>query len=423
MRAPVSLRLWESTPISTYVDIVGRSGTGKTLAAMPDASPWKVVEAPQWLADRAAKNLETDEDAAQEAAEAADEKSTDTAMFGTSGTPTSPVLIPFNFDQTISLGSGQVLSDSLIVKSGKGKNQYTEMVAHPALMLDEDELGTMLNAAKGDSATIIPTLNAAWAGRTIGNKTRTYGDNRTVGPYNVFSWGGLQPRLAHNLLCHDDSGYLQRGVFSSTADTYYLVGEPKLPIPQVIPSGAMPHITEQSRFTCDQVVLDYIDAANVQTYFDHLADPDDEKKSHTTQVRVRIACLGALLHGTLHISSDIWDWTAGIMEHSDRSFAWLMAEVNGNVTVGNIKTGVERATVAAAQDAHTAEQVNDVATVALSLIASAGGEGITAGKIRSNLAAGKRPWMDKAIAHLVKEKLIYLDGTRYKRPIITHGVA
>lgn len=405
MRTPVTTRLWESTPLSTFVIALGRSGTGKSTAAMPDATPWKTIAAPKWLADAAERVIDSDSKNGG--------NTTLNAVAG--GTGGAPTLIPFDFDATVSLGSGQALSDNLIRVVGKGEEQCVEMLPHPVAWDDEDEMITTLRAAKSESSTLIATFNAGWTGRPVGNKTRSHGETRTPGPYFLFLWGGLQPKFAHELIKHNDSGFLQRCVFTAVTDPYRRLNEPQLARPVVKPSGAMPVINPGDCFTADQSVLDEIDESNEDADFDHLINPDDEDASHRAQVRVRVALLGCLLHGTLHLSAALWEWSGWIMEHSDRVYAWMNAEADMQRTGTNSEEGETRSNIAAAAAAHTAAMVNEVSALALVMITNSGSEGITYGRIKNNLTDKKKNWLDKALAHLVSEGVAIKDGTRYKR--------
>lgn len=410
MRAPVELRLWEVTPLSTFVIAFGRSGTGKSIAAMPDATPWAKVDASAWLSTKAANTR--DDDSLDNSGQ-----TSNSALAAVAGGVGAPTLIPFDFDATTSLGSGQALSDLLIRTVGKGDERYVEMLPHPVAWVDEDEVMTMLRAAKNEASTIITTLNNAWSGRPVGNRTRTNGDTRTTGPYSAFLWGGLQPQFADELLRHDDSGFLQRCVFTALTDPYRRLNEPSIPIPVPAPSGAMPTINPGDRFIADQAVLDEIDAANDDADFDHLENEDDERASHSVQVRIRLACLGALLHGTLHVSYDLWVWSGHVMEHSDRVFAWLCAEAALAESQAATTEGTKRSNILAAADANTATMVNETAALALAHITAAGADGITRGRIQNKLADGKKVWLNRALDHLAAQKLIYLDGTRFRQAI------
>ena len=409
LRCPVETRLFKGTPLSTYVVVVGRSGTGKSEAAKEDASPWPgaALAAPKWLEDKATKKIPADPKAAASA-----------SVPGGIVTPASqPTLIPFGFDKTSSIGSGQALTDHLITIEGKGDNVFVQMLPHPAVLIEEDEMLTLLRASKSDSSTIIPTMNSAWTGADIGNNTRTHGDRRTNGKYNLFLWAGLQPKFVHELLGHDDSGFFQRTFLCPVTDPWRHEGEPRIPQPTIMPSGSMPVIHPGDMFTADDAVLQEIENGTEDSDYDHLLDPTDEAKSHAGQVRIRIACLAALLHGTLHITEALWAWTLHLMEVTERVDAWMRAEAEMTRSAVNAQMGNDRATMTAAGLSHTNDMTTETAETIVQLLHRGGPSGLTYGKLRANLSSTKKIWQEKALDHLLRTGLVWLDGTRYKMKI------
>jgi hypothetical protein len=425
-RCPVTCRLWPGTPLSTFMVVGGRSGLGKSESAKPDASPWQQLKAPPLLEkDAASKKKLSPDNLARYLAAAAVGLAPQPVVplnpmaSGGSGNGSTiadpiPVLIPHDFDETISLGSGQVLSDHLIEEIGKGEDLVIVMCPHPCAFIADDEMTTMLAAAKGDASTIISTLNTAWAGLPLGNTTRAHGDRRTPGPYSVFIATGLQPKLGAQLFCHDGSGFLQRFVFVASADPYKFVGAPDIPVPLVLPTGAMPHITSGSTFTADPRVITEVEDPGFDYELDHLFDDYAEKMSHTSGVRIRIACLGALLHNTLHITWEIWEWTGWIMEHSRRVFMWMEVQAENQEQTLVDKVVKRQASAKISGQAAVEEKTEEVAESVLAKITAAGEEGIAWKKLRSGMAPGRRDFLKPALDLLAERNLIYKDKSRYK---------
>jgi hypothetical protein len=416
MRAPVDTRLFKGTPLSMYVVVVGRSGTGKSEAAKEDASPWPgaSLAAPKWLEDLAARRIAPDPKTAAPATGGSAAPGSAPAITSPS---MQPVLIPHDFDKTESIGSGQALTDHLITLEGKGDNVIVQMLPHPAVLIEEDEMLTLLRASKSDSSTIVPTLNSAWTGADIGNSTRAHGNRRTTGKYSLYMWAGLQPKFVHELLGHDDSGFFQRTFLCPVTDPWRNENKPDVPQPTLVPSGSMPIIHAGDMFTADDAVLQEIESGTEDSDYDHLLDPTDEAKSHAGQVRIRLACLAALLHGTLHITEALWDWTLNLMEVSERVDAWMRAEAEITRSAIAEKMGQERATSVAASLTHTSDMTTETAETIVQLLQRNGADGLTYGRIRANLSSTKKVWQEKALEHLTRTGLIWLDSTRYKLKI------
>lgn len=405
MRCPVDVRPFKGTPLSTIVVVVGRSGTGKSEAAKEDASPWPgtTLAAPRWLADLAAAKVPADPQAAA------------VTVNGITTPSAQPILIPFGFDKTASAGSGQALADLLTVQVGRGDSVVTQMRPHPAVLLGEDELKTLLNAGKSESSTVFPALNNGWTGADIGNNTRTHGDRRASGTYNLFMWAGLQPIYAHELLAMDASGFFQRVFLTAVTDPYRRLDEPKVARPTTHPVPDLDRtLPRGSAFTLCQEVRDALDESTEDADYDHLPDPGAEAKSHATQVRLRIACLGALLHNTLHVCAELWEWSGWLMDHCDRVDAWMRAEAERNLARAATVRGEEQAYVkAAAVSKHDVEQFALADTLTQKL-AEAGAAGLSEGELRNKVAATKRSFVGPAMRFLTdKAQTAVLKGRRY----------
>jgi hypothetical protein len=414
-RVPVSMRLWDNAPLSTYVAAVGRSGTGKSVAAMEDSAPWAELPAPLYSRAASTRVIER-----KDKAKSGDKEPAGDGI-ATPGDGVSPILIEHDFDKATMLGSGQVLADKMTVKVKIEEETITEMAPWPVVLIDYDELLDLLAVAKREASTIVSTFNAAWAGRPIGNSTRSNGETETTGPYTVMKWGGLQPKLGGDLLRLSGPGYLQRFAFTSITDPYRHAGLPVIPQAGPVPLQLLPEVDAESRFEIDPGVLVEIEASNVDGDFDHLPDPADEERSHHTQVRVRIALLGALFHGGTKLTRDLWEWAGLLMEHSDRTLAWMRAEVTKAELVNDTEEGARRARVTAATESSADDMLESTIALVHRHIEDAGAAGITARDMRRKLAAGKKPFLNKALAALIKgNHTTYTEG-RYRIKVVAAG--
>ncbi len=406
MRCPTQLRVM-GKPLSSFFVLVGRSGTGKTEAQQPDALAWPGLAAPKWLEDLAARRVVPQPPAGG--------KSSAAAATGITAPSLQPILIPHDFDDVERLGSGQVLADHLLDLEGTGENKISKMKPHPAVWIQVDELSGLLDAAKSESSTIVPTLTEAWAGLPIGNSTRAHGRRVTNGPYNVFLLGGLQPKLAHKLLPHVDSGFFQRFVFVPVTDAYFLIGEPDQVSRPVNPAAPMPHITEQdTEFIIDPAIGPELEADLVYSYADHLPNEEDEERSQVNMVRLRLAALCALLHGTLTITYDFWRWAGWVMELSARTEAWMRVEVERSAAKAGYVKGKDQAYIkAAAQTVAESAMLSTSESITKKLV-SAGSDGMTLGQLQSRASDKQKNFLAAALKHLIETvKTVQLVGPRY----------
>jgi hypothetical protein len=408
MRCPTDVRVM-GKPLSTFVAVVARSGTGKSESLQEDALVWPKLAAPKWLEDKASRTI------TPKGAPGGGKSATNPPAANVIATPgQQPILIPFDFDDNRSLGSGQVLADKFLITTGRGEGEVSQMKPHPVLWVLEDELSQMLDASKADSNTLVPAFTAAWSGLPIGNDTRQHGDRRVTGNYNLFMLGGIQPKLAHKLLPHVDSGFFQRFVLIPATDPYYLIGEPTEVSRPINPAAPMPHIREGDQFTVDPKITAELEIGLVASYFDHLPNEEDEDRSQHNMVRLRIAALGALLHGTLTISYELWLWAGWIMELSRRVEAWMRVEIERSAARVARAKGKEQAYVKASAASIEDDTKMHVAEKFMAKLASAGASGHSAGELLPTLSDNQKDFRFPALKYLTDTaKTVVLVGKRY----------
>ena len=385
-RCPVDTRL-DGIPHGTYVIVVGRSGTAKSTATNVAAMPFNNLQAPGWLADIAAEQV---------------------VPFDDDGKPLAPIAIPYDFDRSIEIGSGQAAAGLLVVKDRK--TGLTEMRPHAEVNIFVDEYSGLLAAASSESSSLIATLNTMYSGKPFGNTTRTHGTTRVDGDYIVNLFGGLQPMLGWRLKQHADSGNFQRNWLTSATDLYAPLGEPRVAQPMISPQFVMPHISKGDQFTADDSVWDEVEALNLTSYMDHPADSEIEEMSHMTVQRLRLAMQFALMHGTLHVSQASWDWTALMQEHHMRVKAWLDVEIEATADDKAADGGRQRATEEASRRSHSAIQTSAVKKRVLKLLVSGARY---ESDLLNNITKSKRAYLTTALAELLGGGWIVKHGAKY----------
>lgn len=308
VRTPPNVHPMGTVPLSTNVIRIGESGTGKSLAMTPDK--WSALPAGYMPPNNLYANP----------------KHPTVSNIGMSS--------GVNWDTHRALGSGEVLASLLCDRepvlddNGKPIKGRYELVqkAHSVLWVEEAEMKATTKRADKDSSTYFDALNAAWAGENPATSTLTNGTIDLPNPFNVFMTGGMQPEVWHRL-ADQMSGFRQRTLLCDVADPWrtmpevYIAAEPTpgfkpVPLPKFPANGCTFNL-------CDEINDARMRAAD-DAAFNHTSDRV-HAESHMLMVRIRLACLAALRHGTVDVTSELWEWTGHLIEHHRRVRAWMDA--------------------------------------------------------------------------------------------------
>lgn len=305
---------------------------------------------------------------------------------------TDPPTIPADpkWDSTQNPGSGEVIADLLTVEleiddraGGQKRRKVRRVKDHATVWLDVDEFRGILKKGKGESSTIFDALNSAYSMRNIAISTRTRGVVVLDEPFAVYLSGGVQVKV-WALLEEQDTGFLQRTVFTAVSDPWGLadINGAVMFICEPVPDGwkppKRPPTPDGGFFTlCDEMIrdLEHDDGSAVE-----FCEEDDEWDTHAGLNRKRVAGLLALLFGTTIICPNIWRLAGFFMEHHRRVRAGLLA---GSVEVRDKEradTGKERADIKLSEENARAEEIQGTASLILKKLEDAGGE-MTVGKL------------------------------------------
>lgn len=339
-RAPVGLKTWRGNPLSLYGLFLGESGKGKSYAMNTGRlSPWPDPD--QYGFYRVKGD-----------SYALPEEGADYTM-----EPRSGQVIPSMFHEVVTedtvVGQGKDGED--IVKPVKVMRQK----AHSSVWLEVDELAVLMSLASGDGNTIVDTMNSAYSGRAIGgSKVGDKENTRVTGDYRLQLLGGIQPSRFDTIIEHGASGFPQRLLMVQV--TWPWVGLPwkltgdRLPAAPTATAKPLPAV---GQFTVDRdilVALAHDSAVNAGVAAER--EEDDAIATHLSDMQVRIACIGALLDGTLHVDKKMWAWAGDVIEVSKRSY--LYAKVRGQQaqTKADEMTGERNAVVQARAEAAKIER-------------------------------------------------------------------
>lgn len=347
-RAPVGLKTWRGNPLSLYGLFLGESGKGKSYAMNTRRlSPWP--DADQYGFYRV-----------QGDSYALPEEVADYTM-----EPRSGQVIPSMFHE-------QVVEDTVVSQNKEGEDivkpvKTMRQKSHASVWLEVDELAVLMSLASGDGNTIVDTMNSAYSGRAIGgSKVGDKENTRVTGDYRLQLLGGIQPSRFDTVLEHSASGFPQRLLMVQV--TWPWVGLPwkltgdRLP---AAPTATADPLPAQGQFTVDRdilVALAHDSAVNAGVAAER--EEDDAIATHLADMQVRIACIGALLDGTLHVDKRMWAWAGYVIEVSRRSY--LYAKVRGEQAEHKIderkgeRAAVTQARAEAARMEHEAELFGEV---------------------------------------------------------------
>lgn len=376
-RAPVSLRTPTGEPLSSYMVAVGKSGSGKT-TTLTKYTPWPIID-PFW---------------------------------DTHGLVTHDEL-----DRTRAPGSGEALVDFFLdsfetedPETGKKKTEKV-MKDDPSIMLFTDEVAGLVSAAGRDGSTIASMLTSAWSEAPIGSNTRSHGETRVEGKYSLFLKGGLQPKKASAYLALADIGIVQRTITLPAAWVWSRI-DLGIPDPGDVPPPSLT-IAENTRMSACNALYEAVEDAEILSAID-TADDEDDVDSHLLAVRIRLASLATLLHSTLHVDEKLWEWSGWVIDVHRRTRAWLQAACVEAEAEEAHRQGRLYAHRKTGEAAETGDLMSQTASRVLGLITRAGDAGATQGKIKNNLVASKKIYLQPALDQLLRNGQITQDGSRYK---------
>ncbi|WKK61208.1 bifunctional DNA primase/polymerase [Corynebacterium sp. P3-F1] len=398
MRLPADVEGPTGGCVSSFFSAIGPSGSGKTSGFDPQNSPWPSTSYPGFF-DLLAGPAPADNDA-----DDADDGGS--AEGGVATGITQATAGGFvDFDKRRGFGSGEAtITRGYFRWDDEAKEQVKN--AHPALWAHSDEGGSDMNKAKSMTSTIITVQNALWAGAPISNSTQEKGDVDLAPPYSFFRTMGLQPALAASFIAHAGSGFTQRWCHLPAMWPWDGVD---LGVPQPQQPAPAPHlrVATGTRFSScasiDRARREARRRTNVVHPVDETGKEISSMLSHATWTRIKIATLAAALHSTAEVGEDLWEWSGWVMEISRKTLAWLLAEVAAEDAASASARGKTRAHERAGERAETDALVDATAQLIEKHLRKAGGAGLTMGRLKNQLAEGKKPHASAAITHLVEE--------------------
>ncbi len=349
VRTPTNVHPMGRVPLSTNVIRIGESGTGKSLTMTPDK--WSALAGHIYPGNPYSN------------------------AFGTS--------TGHNWDTHRALGSGEVLAELLcdevpvLDDNGKpirGRHVY-EQKEHSVLWVEEAEMKATTKRADKDSSTYFDALNAAWAGENPATATRTKGVIDLPNPFNVFMTGGMQPEVWFRL-ADQMSGFRQRTLLCDVADPWrtmpdvYIAAKPVAGFKPV----ALPKFPANG---CTFNLCDEINAARMKAADDAAWNHTSNRvqaESHMLMVRIRLACLAALRHGTFDVTSELWEWTGHLIEHHRRVRAWMDAVAEIERQNNLVNTGKDHALTRSAATQEKCDGEERAAKYIVKYLSENGGE-------------------------------------------------
>lgn len=273
------------------------------------------------------------------------------------------------------VASGQAVVDMLTETitddtGDDGKpHKVTRMIDPAVATVEVDELASLL-ASNSTGGYLKDVLLSAWSGKPFGERSRTHGAKRVTGRYVLNLVGGVQPARADVLVGAEAkaSGLLQRLVITDVSDPWRPALRKGLMESGVDPSDVttLPAIPVGQEVTLPPAARTALAEEQDAVAAGTLA-PED---GHLLHVRMRLACLTALWHGTTEVSTEMWDWSALLIEHHRRARAMTTVLCEDAAQDAETATATRRAVgnVAAADTIN--DRVAEVATTLLDKIAA-----------------------------------------------------
>lgn len=311
------------------------------------------------------------------------------------------------------VGSGEGLVESLFetveepAANGKMTQVRRQVRANAYVNVDEGQVLSELGARQG--ATLLPTLRTAWSGGALGQANASK-ERRRIAKAGSYVFGvtvALQPELAGKLLADATGGTPQRFLWTNAIDPDIPTWDraPKWPgtlpyEPLSLPTGASERPDEPVWFVvADEIRIERLKADHAAATGQTVGgDPFD---SHLGLLRLKTACLLALLDGRYEANAEDWH-LAGMVVDASRA---MRLSVQGDVRAAEDRNE-QAATMRAANRASTVEAVAEherVARVARGLAAKVRDDpdGHTFASLRRAASNKQREVFPEALAHAV----------------------
>ena len=383
-RLPVGVKTWRGTPLSLYGVFVGESGKGKSYALnTANLSPWPDDEVYGWFKPGAGSSTTAPEIACDYGDRTADQ----------SVEPRSGQVIPkFFLEKTVELvetGDNDENGEPITKPQSVLKK-----IDHPSAVIITDELSTLMAVSSGDGSTMVHTLDSAFSAQPIGGMKVSDSENtRVEGDYRLQMLVGMQASRFGDVMYHAGSGFPQRLLLAQTTWPWagWDFGIRGTRDPET-PTQIMPRIAADTRFTVDPAIVNRLSVlSSINAAVAVEADEAAAIATHSDDVRVRVACLGALLNGTTHVDAKLWEWAGAVIEMSSRAFDFAVGQSGRTRRKEAHAKGEELAITQSTARTFAEQEDGKLYARVAQLLLEAGPRGMTLRDIRSHVARKRRP--------------------------------
>lgn len=383
-RLPVGVKTWRGTPVALYGVLVGESGKGKSYALnTANLSPWPDDQTYGWFKPGASATMGAPEVACDYGERTADQ----------SVEPRSGQVIPkFFLEKTIEMAdTGDTDEDGEPITKPQA---VLKKIDHPSALIITDELSTLMAVSSGDSSTMVHTLDSAYSGQPIGGMKVSDSENtRVEGDYRLQLLAGMQASRFGDVMVHAGSGFPQRLLLAQTTWPWAGVdfGIKGTRDPQT-PTQTLPRITADTRFTVDASIVNRLNVlSSINAAVSVESDDAAAVATHHDDMRVRIACLGALLNGGTHVDEAMWEWAGAVVEMSARTFDFALAQSGRTRRKDAHERGEELAVTQSTARTYAAQEDGKLYARVAQLLLNAGPQGMTLREMRGRVARKRRP--------------------------------
>lgn len=247
-------------------------------------------------------------------------------------------------------GSGEGLIDQyfewVLEENATGKKERVKKQTKTAALVMLDEGQALKEMTSRSGTTTMTTLRSAWSGALLGQANASAETYRRLNAhtYRMAVLAGFQPEYAHDLIADAAGGTPQRFVFAHGVDQSI---DPAAEWPGALDFTPAPRIPNQTvEVHADiwaGIKLRKLESQRGTLQVDNL-------DSHADLVRLKVATLLAILHGSTVVELDGWELAEQFMRSSNAVRAWVIE--------------MHRAGERNREEAHTAAAVRREAAVA-----------------------------------------------------------
>lgn len=296
-------------------------------------------------------------------------------------------------------------------KRSRGRPRHSELVqyayARNILWSEVDTFNSFLGDTKDSMSA---QIRQGWADEKLGTRTKGSDGQLTIeggGKYRLMTSFDMQPERSGELMGQGAGGLLQRVLFLNAMDPNprkRRVGEgPRRE--SKVRKMRLPNWHDEDGFFVSDEVLSILEKDSFERRY--LGED-----SHRNSIRLRVAALLSVMHGSTRVEMGWWEIAGAVMEHSDRVKQSCRAELSDMNKKLQLSAGKNSAVRDIAKEA-ARDIVKDRVREKIKRVLTEH-DSMTQGRLRAKLSVYQRAVFPEVFASMLSDAEITLKGVQVR---------